>query len=327
MITNAAHPFEGGEALFYNELIRKYDVSNAVINPSSPIIHDPNWKGGQRSGEYRSGAQRYLLVPDWTADKVMAFDPQNGNLLDADFIPSNGALLASPKQARLSPRGTITVSDQIQDLVQNFDTSGVHIGIMAPAGGVNTTILDNIRGHSYRPNGRLVVAVGSGGNQNAIAEFDSVGNYIGQFITAGAGGLNSPFCVLFRSTDVLVTGASTPTGVHRYDLNGGYLSNWTSFPSFPQQIIALSSGNFAIANFQGTGETGIRIHSPNGTFMRLLSGVTGNRGVYQLGNGNFLTTNAAGVHEIDSSNGTLVRTVITGTSLQYIDLVNPYSLK
>jgi hypothetical protein len=81
-----------------------------------------------------------------------------------------------PIRAQLSPWGTITVSNQLEDVVQEFDTNGVYIKLLAPAGGVNNAILDNIRGHEYRPNGNLVVTVAGGANDEAIAEFDQSGS-------------------------------------------------------------------------------------------------------------------------------------------------------
>lgn len=315
VITNAARPFDGGMAMFFDDVRESFSLDGAKINPTSPIIHHP-----LRSNP-SAGSTGYLLVPDWTADKVMAFDPQTGDLIDTAFIRSSPGILASPKEARLSPQGTITVSDQISDLVQNFDTAGTYINYYAPAGGVNTAILDNIRGHAYRPsNNNLVVTVASGANQNCIAEFNASGTYLGQFIAAGSGGLNSPFAILFRTNDLLITTSSAPTGVHRYDHSGTSLGQWASITSFPQQIIQLSGGDIAVANFSGTGSTGIRIYKPDGAFIRVLTGATGNRGVYQLPGGRFLTTNSAGIHEIDTS-GALVRTIATGTNMQYINYI------
>ncbi|HXF99924.1 MAG TPA: T9SS type A sorting domain-containing protein, partial [Bacteroidota bacterium] len=185
------------------------------------------------------------------------------------------------------------------------------------------SILDNIRGHAYRPNNNLLVTVASGANANAIAEFDTGGNYLGNFIGVGVGGLNSPFAILFRENDILISQSSSPTGVKQYDLSGNYLSQWASISSFPQQMYRLADGRIAVANFSGTGSTGIRLYTADGTFLRLLSGVTGNRGVYQLPNGNFLTTNSSGLHEIDSTTGNLVRTIQVGSSFQYINLYTP----
>lgn len=45
------------------------------------------------------------------------------------------------------------------------------------------------------------------------------------------------------------------------------------------------------------------------------------RGAYRLPNGNYLVTNSSGIHEITTSN-TLVRTIVSGASAQYIDYVD-----
>ncbi|MBM4167023.1 MAG: hypothetical protein FJ218_08940, partial [Ignavibacteria bacterium] len=317
VITNFANPLESGITMLYDELMQTYNVQHAQKNFGG-IILARNFQKNNVSEILRGGGS-VLLVPNWTNDNVLAFDSETGDLLDVAFIPSDSGNLVSPKEARLHPKGFITVSDQITDLVQGYDTAGNYLGYFAPAGGVNNSILDNIRGHAYRPNGNLVVCVASGANQNSIAEFDSGGNYIGNFIAAGSGGLGSPFGILFRSDDVLVTG-STGSKVLRYDFDGNFLNEFSSLTSFPQQISEVADRNIAVAYFSTP--SGIRIYSATGELLKYYSAVSGIRGVYQLRNGNFLATNAAGIHEIDSSNGNLVRTIYASTNLQFIDKVS-----
>lgn len=317
VITNPAHPFDGGYTATFAGIREAYDLTSAIDLTRGPAPVHP---GSTRRLETMS---EVLLVPDWTSDRVMAFDPATGDLLDTAFIPSSPVILQSPKEAVGSPRGTITVSDQISDAVQDFGAEGTYLGLFAPAGGVNTSILDNIRGHAYQSNGNLLVTVASGSNAHAIAQFDSAGNYLGNFIGNAVGGLNSPFCILLRDADILVSQSSAPTGVKQYGLDGAYISQWASITSFPQQVALLKSGNIAVANFSGTGETGIRLYTSTGGFLRLLNGVTGNRGVVQLANGNFLTTNGAGIHEVDSVTGSLVRTILATTNLQFITQYSP----
>jgi hypothetical protein len=249
---------------------------------------------------------------------VLAFDPLTGDLVDDNFIPSATGPLSTPICVQQAPWGNLTLSDQITDLVQEFDTSGVYLGIFAPAGGVNNAILDNIRAHSFRTNGNMVVAVAGGANANAIAEFDQSGNYLGNFIANGSGGLNSPWDIFFRSSDVLVSGGSSNI-VHRYDLNGAYLNNFGSTVVFAEQIAELQNGNIAVAGFSTP--SGIYIFSSTGTYLNLFTGITGNRGVWELGNGNLLTTNGSGVHEINGTTGALVRTVVPGIQARFI---SPY---
>lgn len=319
--TNLLHPFENGQAVFFDEIAANYDLSKARVNYGKGNIINPTLGYPTVSSSPSTDAVSFLMIPDWTADKVMSFNSFNGDLINANFIPSNNPNLQSPKEALLNKYGFITVSDQISDLVQKYDTTGAYLGFFAPSTGVNTAILDNIRGHNYRPNGNLVVCVGSGGNQNSIAEFDESGVYLGQFITTGSGGLSSPFDIIFRTNDVLVT-TSTSAGVYRYDHNGAFLNILVSGLSFAQQIQELSDKRLAVSEFSGTG-SGVRIYDSSGVFLKLLNGVTGNRGVYQLGNGNFLVTNNTGVHELDSASGALVRTIVTGVSAQYITPFDP----
>ncbi len=323
VITNLRHPFDGGFTARYEEIARRYDLRSAARMTFGETRERE--QDHSRSTRRPFDNDSLLLVPDWTADRVWAFNPATGDLVDTAFIRSNNTALDSPKEAMLHPvHNFVTVSDQIRDLVQKFDPSnGTWLGWFAPAGGVNNAILDNIRGHAYRPNNNLLVTVASGTNSNTIAEFDTGGNYLGNFIGQGVGGLNSPFAILIRENDILISQSSSPTGVKSYDLNGNYLAQWASISSFPQQMFRMADGRIAVANFSGTGSTGIRLYTADGTFLRLLAGVTGNRGVYQLPNGNFLTTNSAGLHEIDSTTGNLVRTIQAASSFQYINLYKP----
>ena len=261
-----------------------------------------------------------LLIPDWTNDRVMAFDPLTGDLVDADFIPSDPTNLSSPKSAILSASGaTILVSDQLEDVVQEYDLDGNYLGVFAPAGGPNTAILDNILGIALRPNGNLLVTVTGGTNQDSVAEFDTSGNYIGNFVANGSGGIDGPFDVYQRTADWLVPGI-TSDNVNRYDLNSGaFITQFVSINNFPEQVNEASNSNVLIANFLGTQEGVIEL-TASGALVGVYNpaALGGYRGVYELPNGNILTTTGSGVHEIDRL-GNLVQTKISGVSAQYID--------
>jgi len=164
----------------------------------------------------------------------------------------------------------------------------------------------------------MVVCNSDAGNPDAVAEFDQSGNYLGNFIANGSGGLDSPFDIVFRTSDCLVS-ASSSNAIHRYDLNGTYINNLVSSGiSFPQQILEMPNGNIVVAGFSSP--SGLYFYSPSGTLYKTLSIVTGNRSAYLLPNGNFITTNATGIHEIDSTSGALVRTIIAGANYQYVSL-------
>lgn len=262
-----------------------------------------------------------LLIPDSTNDRVMAFDPVSGDLVDADFIPSDPVALGTPKSALYKSDGTgYLVSDQIRDAVQEFDLNGNYVGVFAPAGGVNTAILDNIRSMAYHPvTGNLLVSVASGSNADAIAEFDADGNYLGNFIANGAGGLASPWDILF--TTAAQVPASSSDAIHSYDsTTGAYLSNLVAVNSMPESVALAGNGNILIANFSGTQE-GVMEVQPDGTVVGIYmpAPVNGPRGVYELPSGNLLVTDGSGVHEITRSN-TFVESKITGVSCHTIRL-------
>ncbi|MFZ0391920.1 MAG: FlgD immunoglobulin-like domain containing protein [Calditrichia bacterium] len=313
-IKDPANPVESGEIISFDIIKKRYNLGRALLYYGNGryINYDPVFRQNPASS-----GDSLLLIPDWASDRVLAFDPFTGDLLDAYYIPVSSTYLASPKEAVSTPRQTISISDQLNDLVLEFDTSGAYAGILAPAGGLNKDIIDNPRGHTWGPNGNLLVTVASGANQESIAEFDPAGNYVGNFIANGAGGLNGPFDILFRRNDVLVS-ADGSDAIHRYDLNGNFLGNLTAITNFPQQITELADGSIAVANWSG--QSGVLVYSATGILQRVLSGITGNRGVYELGNGNILTTNNSGVHELNPVSGSLIRTVAGGVNAQFISL-------
>ncbi|HMB91083.1 MAG TPA: hypothetical protein VKP65_09575, partial [Rhodothermales bacterium] len=262
-----------------------------------------------------------LLIPESSNDRVMAFDPTTGDLVDADFIPADPTNLSTPIHVLPRPNGNFLISDQIDDVVQEYDMDGNYIGVFAPAGGVNTAILDNVRGMAWAPNGNLLVTVGGGANADAIAEFDASGNFVGNRIANGAGGLDSPFDVIVRSGEFLV-GGITSDALHRYDLAGTYLGDLTAINTFPEQLQGIASGNILVSNFSGT-EEGVVEYTAAGAQVDIYdpASLGGYRGVYELPNGNILTTNGDGVHEIDRA-GNLVETKISGVSARFITFVS-----
>lgn len=264
-----------------------------------------------------------LLIPESTNHRVMAFDPMTGELVFADFIPSDSTNLSTPIHALLSADGTsILVSDQINDVVQSYDlATGAFNGTFAPAGGVDTSILDNIRGMALKSDGNLLVTVGGGSNADSVAEFDTGGNSLGNFIANGAGGLSSPFDVLYTGTEYLVGGINSDA-IHRYDTNGTSAGSFASINTFPEQLALADNGNLLVGNFNGTQEGVVEFNTVGGVVgIYDPASLGGNRGAYELANGNILTTNGSGVHEIDRS-GNLVETKISGVSTRFIALVS-----
>jgi hypothetical protein len=195
-------------------------------------------------GALGQAQQSFLLIPDWDNDRVCAFSPVDGSLINANFIPTNRDLFDSPKHALPTPSGTILVSDQLKDAIHEFDGFGSYIRTVAnlPNNGI-----DNIRGMAIRE-GKLYVTVGSGTYQNTIQRFNLDGTGQETFIGAN---LDSPFAIYFRENDMLISNSRNPALIRQFDLNGAFLGQWGGTTiRFPQQITRRrSNGNLLVAGF------------------------------------------------------------------------------
>lgn len=304
------------------------------LDPNPPaaavdLVPDPARRAQVLGGIPAGGV---LLVPESTNRRVLALDPDNGNILDANFVPADATNLSTPINANLSPDGSlILVSDQINDVIQAFDvTTGTFVRTYAPSSGVNPTIMDNIRGWEYRPNQNLLVTVGAGANNNAIAQFLPNGDPTANFIAPGSGGVASPFDVyrIPNNAGPLLAGQflvsnSSNGQVNRFAADGSVIGSFATAGTFAQQILQARNGNILVAAFSPPASEGVYEFSPTGTQINRLDNATtsGYRGVWELANGNILTTTGSGIFELDRSTGALVRTVISGISARYIEFV------
>ena len=166
-----------------------------------------------------------------------------------------------------------------------------------------------------------MACIGGGTNQDAIAEFDlSTGNFIGNFITPNTTFMDSPFDIIFRASDCLVS-ASSSNDITRYDLSGNHLGDFVPSISFPEQLYETASGNVLAAGFSTP--SGLYIYDSNGNQLNYFNAVTGLRGVYQLGNGNYMVTSGSGVYILDGTSGNLISTPISGVSGRFISGFDP----
>lgn len=70
------------------------------------------------------------MFSESTNDKVWSINSSTGDVINPNYIPTDPVNLNTPTQARLSPRGKITISDQNNDGVFAYDTLGVPSGIL-----------------------------------------------------------------------------------------------------------------------------------------------------------------------------------------------------
>lgn len=74
-------------------------------------------------------AQRFVLMPDSTADKIVKFDASTGAVLDANFILDSAGVLfdfSTPKDA-IQVNNEIWVLDQVSNQLVRFDQNGTHV--------------------------------------------------------------------------------------------------------------------------------------------------------------------------------------------------------
>jgi len=253
-----------------------------------------------------SGAD-VLLIPDSGNDRIWAFRPTDGALISNNFIPTNAAM---PQAicAIDSGRGTILVTVETTDTIQEFSTDGTYIGVFADS----TDGIDGPFGIT-RFNNQIYVASSVNGR---IVRFDLNGSNPTHWATA----VGTPRDIGFRASDALVT-ESANDDIARYNLDGTFNSIWhnsdgVSGIDFPQQlqieeetgggfgaIVAGFTAPFGLYRFGSSG-------AQTGAFTNL---ITSPRGVFVLDNGDILY-----------AGGTRVR-IYDPESLTELDVVNDLS--
>lgn len=261
----------------------------------------------ERIEQLREGV---LLIPNSASGYrgIMAFDPQDGTLIDAEFIPHHDfadSTLYTPNQALANADGTgFLVADQIRNVITEYDLDGNFRGFFAPTPeGEDRSIMQNVRGMAWSPEGTLMVTVATGANANSIIELDAEGNYLGHFIEPGLDGLTGPWFVTFRDEDVLVS-ANGSEAVHSFSPDGTTANEpFATELRWPEQTAETEDGTVLVANWStGTGflDRGVHEYSADGEHLGHYD-APGNSyaGVHPLGNGNFLATTESGVFELD----------------------------
>jgi hypothetical protein len=254
-----------------------------------------------------------LLVPNTALPGVAAFDPQTGDLIDPAFITYPRNLGTTTHIILNQAQDGFLVSSQGDDVVYSFDLDGQYEGVFAPIGGRDTAVMANLRGMTISPWGTLLVTSANG---NKVVEFDAGGNYLRDFIASNAGGVSGPWYLVFRENDLLLSASGG--NIYRYDHSGQPLSVWDDDINFPQQMYRQGNGNILTAAFSSP--AGVWESDPNGALVGRYTGVVGNRGVHLLGNGNILTTNSGGVHEIDHGTS-LVATELSSSGARMISAI------
>lgn len=238
-------------------------------------------------------AQQVLVTYDATTDRLIAFSPVDGSVVDTNYFP----VPATVQVSAIDVNGELWVSEQTGDRIVRYDACGNVLGTMGPtlAGGG----LDNIRGMAF-VNG-LVYVTNDGTNNGATADslvvFDPAGNYVNTLALSNS---PSPFSVMAWQGDLLVASFAAGNDVHRYTTNGvsvGVFHDSTAV-NLAHTISQASDGNVWCSTF--TSNTLVKLDANTGAILTTLPASGNPRGIYELANGNLLWTNSNGANVYDT---------------------------
>ncbi|QKK06939.1 MAG: hypothetical protein HND58_01370 [Planctomycetota bacterium] len=260
-----------------------------------------------------------LMVPESSNDRVMLFDAFDGSLITDNFIDLVPQGAGTPINA-VQVGQEIWVSDQIADSIFRYSLDGsTHLGTIT--GG-----MDNIRGFEVVGNTAYVTnsGTGNGAPGDGIVTIDVSSATINGFFASGDTGAGDPFDVLSYSGNLLINDISGED-IDVFSTGGAFQSvfvesDGVSGIDFPEQMAETSSGTILAAGFSSP--AGIYEYDGSGTLLNYYDVGTGIRGVHELGNGNIMFTDGAGVHVLDPNTGAITDS-IDGVSARFIEAYIP----
>lgn len=247
--------------------------------------------------------QDVLLVTDTRLNRVVTLNRFDGTILNANFIRGSqgGPFNLLTPRAAIQVGQQIWVSDQSPSTngIWRFDLSGNFLGLIG--GNVANGGLSNVRGMRVIDGVVHVVNAGTtnGAPGPAIVKLDFNGNVIGSFSTSVNANVGASPWDIIRFGDRYLVSDGTSRGLQLYNLDGSYFGALTgAINNTPQQMALLANGNLLLAaqGSQPTNSFGTYEIAPDGSVVRSWAGTPalGTRGVYQLGNGRYLISEAGG---------------------------------
>lgn len=246
---------------------------------------------------------QYIMMPDSTNNVVVLFDPFSGGVVNSNYFATAGGTTVHAMQVG----SEIWISEQIGDRISRWSLSGASLG--AISGG-----LDNIRGMELA---RDTVYVTNAGTSNgapgpAVVMYSTSGGSLGNFVTSGLS--PSPFGILATDDSLLVSSSSGGDDIHEFGLDGWDLGTWYDGSlSFVEQLAYASNGDILAAVFSSNV---IARFDADGNLLSSFA-ASGARGVMELGNGDIMWTNSAGVHVFDTDTGS--DTLVYAGGGRYLD--------
>ncbi len=204
-------------------------TSNQIIRYNTDgSLHD-NFVAAVNPEGVVFGPDQNLYLTGFTQGAVDRFNGDTGNIIGR-FI--SGGNLAGPEGLTFGPDGNLYVLDRIQSAVLRYDgATGVFIDTFVKSGAGGLTGGGAI---AFGPDGNLYLTSGtesqdgSGVKNPQVLRYDgNTGKFKDIFVTAGSGGLENPFALLFGPDGNLYISAVTRNSVIRYNgKTGAYIDTF-----------------------------------------------------------------------------------------------------
>jgi hypothetical protein len=241
---------------------------------------------------------QFVMTINATTDQLVTFDPVNGALQNAAFFPIPNTTQVSA----IDVNGEIWISEQTGDRITRRDPAGNVLSTIGPtfAGGG----FDNIRGMCAAYGFVYVTNAGAanGGTANSVVILDTSGAHVSTFSVNTLA--TSPFGVIPFNGDVLVSGFNNTMDVYRFTALGtpvGVFHDSTAI-NLAHGLARAGDGSVWCVGF--TNNVLVKLDQATGAVLMSVPGGSTSRGVYELGNGNLLWTDGAGVHLYDMGTST-----------------------
>ena len=257
---------------------------------------------GETGGDGGAPSIDVLLVADGDKNAVGIYDPFDGHYLGTDLIPpfqgTEAYTFSFVYHAAQGPDGRIYVVDPIEAAVLAFHPSGEFDEIFVED-------LVGVTSVAFR-DGDVFVSV-KVTETSVVARFDVSGQRLDDFIANGSPDEIRPEHIHFLpNKTMLMSHTGTPEQIRRYDVSGPPF-NFVFTPDFATQVVSDSAGGILTAELGA-----YRSHSSAGVEqVSVAASVAG--GIWELGNGHWLATDADGVVEVDPVAMEVIEEIRVGT--------------